>query len=145
MRNMNCIRKVEFYPRTASLFLLVLAALLTLGLPTARAQQEDEQKGIDQGNYNIKQSIEFGGRFTSLGGDIQTYDTFVNLQQGPRLLGFTIEMSSLNHHEVFFDRLYFTNFGYGGDPNMTCVSAKTSGTTLTRSSAKTRISGITRC
>jgi hypothetical protein len=82
------------------------------------AQQEEEQKGIDQGNYNIKQSIEFGGRFTSLGGDIQAYDTFVNLQQGPRLLGSTTEMRSLDHHATVFDRLYFSNFGYGGDPNM---------------------------
>ncbi len=65
--------------------------------PSARAQ-DDEQKGIDQGNYNIKQSIEFGGRFASIGGDTQTYDTFVNLQQGPRLLGFTMEMQSLDHH-----------------------------------------------
>src|ERR1700752_3267011 len=81
------------------------------------AQQVDEQKGIDQGNYNIKQSIEFGGRFTSISGDQQAYDTFVNLQQGPRLLGFTTEMNSLNHHDTLFDRLYFSNFGYGGDPN----------------------------
>jgi hypothetical protein len=102
----------------ASPFLIALAALLTFGLPGARAQQEDEQKGIDQGNYNIKQSIEFGGRFTSIGGDIQTYDTFVNLQQGPRLLGFTMEMRSLDHHGTLFDRFYFSNFGYGGDPNM---------------------------
>src|ERR1700719_194672 len=79
--------------------------------------QEDEQKGIDQGNYNIKQSIEFGGRLTSIGGDTPTYDTFVNLQEGARLLGFTTQMNSLNHHGAPFDRLYFTNFGYGGDPN----------------------------
>jgi hypothetical protein len=92
-----------------------LAMTLLCGQP-ARAQ-DDEQKGIDQGNYNIKQSIEFGGRFASIGGDTQTYDTFVNLQQGPRLLGFTTEMNSLNHHGAPFDRFYFSNFGYGGDPN----------------------------
>ena len=92
-----------------------LAATLLFAPPT-RAQ-DDEQKGIDQGNYNIKQSIEFGGRFASIGGDTPTYDTFVNLQQGPRLLGFTTEMNSLNHHGAPFDRLYFNNFGYGGDPN----------------------------
>ena len=46
-----------------------------------------------------------------------TYDTFVNLQQGPRLLGFSMEMHSLDHHDALFDRLYFSNFGYGGDPN----------------------------
>lgn len=79
--------------------------------------QEQEQQGVDQGNYNIKQSIEFGGRFVDVSGDGQTYNTFVNLQQGPRLLGFTVEMRSLNHTEGLFDRLYFSNFGYGGDPN----------------------------
>jgi hypothetical protein len=93
----------------------LLAMTLVFVLP-AQAQDE-EQKGIDQGNYNIKQSIEFGGRFASIGGDTQTYDTFVNLQQGPRLLGFTTEMNSLNHQGALFDRLYFNNFGYGGDPN----------------------------
>ena len=97
---------------------LLLTAALFLLLPlTASAQQEEEQKGIEQGNYNIKQSIEFGGRFTNFSGDFQAYDTFVNLQQGPRLLGFTTEMRSLDHHATFFDRLYFSNFGYGGDPN----------------------------
>jgi len=86
-------------------------------LPSGRAQQSEEQKGIDQGNYNIQQSIEFGGRFTSISGNENIYDTFVNLQQGARLLGFTTEMRSLDHHANMFDRLYFSNFGYGGDPN----------------------------
>src|SRR5260370_24315325 len=98
--------------------LLVAAALSLCLLPMARAQQPEEQKGVDQGNYNIKQSIEFGGRFTNLSGNIQAYDTFVNLQQGPRLLGFTTEMRSLDHHATVFDRLYFSNFGYGGGPKL---------------------------
>ena len=118
MRNTNLIHHQEFGSRMVSLFLIALAASLTFGLAAARAQQEEEQKGIEQGNYNIKQSIEFGGRFTSLGGDLQAYNTFVNLQQGPRLLDFTMEMRSLDHHGTLFDRFYFSNFGYGGDPNM---------------------------
>src|SRR5712692_3220280 len=97
---------------------VAIGALLFGGAPQARAQQDEEQKGVDQGNYNVKQSIEFGGRFTNVSGDTQAYDSFVNLQQGPRLLGFTTEMNSLNHHGTLFDRFYFTNFGYGGDPNM---------------------------
>ncbi len=78
-------------PFSSRCFLLVTTLLGLLASP-ALAQQEEEEKGIDQGNYNIKQSIEFGGRFTSLGGDFQAYDTFVNLQQGPRLLDFTTEI-----------------------------------------------------
>ena len=91
------------------------AALLLLAARCCSAQQADPE-GIEQGNYNIKQSVEFGYRFTDVSGSQATYDTFVNLQQGPRLLDFTTEMRSLNHQGVFFDRLYFSNFGYGGDP-----------------------------
>ncbi len=97
-------------------FLLLTVACM-FAAPALLAQEDDEQKGVDQGNYNIKQSVEFGGRFTDIHGDTHVYDTFVNLQQGPRLLGFTVEMNSLNHHGTWFDRLYFSNFGYGGDPN----------------------------
>jgi len=98
--------------------LAVIGGLLLGLVPGARAQDTGEQKGVDQGNYNIKQSIEFGGRFTSISGNTQTYDTFVNLQQGPRLLGFSTEMNSLDHHGTLFDRFSFSTFGYGGDPNL---------------------------
>jgi hypothetical protein len=97
--------------------MLLIGVFVCGGAPEAVAQQDVEQKGIDQGNYNVKQSIEFGGRFTSISGDTQAYDTFVNLQQGARLFGFTTEMKSLDHHATLFDRFYFSNFGYGGDPN----------------------------
>lgn len=96
-------------------------ALGGLLLAPAIYAQTDEQKGIEQGNYNIKQAIEFGGRFTAVTGDAQTYDTMVNLQQGPRLLNFTTEMRSLDHRGTFFDRFFFSNFGYGGDPNVVSV------------------------
>ncbi len=79
--------------------------------------QEEEPKGIDSGDYNIKQSAEFGYRFTNFTGNQNVYHTFVNLDQGPRLLDYTLEVRSLNHQGWVFDRLYFTNFGYGGDPN----------------------------
>jgi hypothetical protein len=112
MWKLTKLRPVILRSSYASAFFLVV---FLYGLP-AHAQDE-VQTGIDQGNYNIKQSIEFGGRFMSIGADQQTYDTFVNLQQGARLLGFTTEIQSLNHHDTLFDRLYFSNFGYGGDPN----------------------------
>ncbi len=100
-----------------SRFLLTLLGAVSLLVPVMRGQQAEEQKGIDQGNYNYKQSIEFGYRFTNVNGSQETYDTMVNLQQGPRLLGFTTELRSLDQHATFFDRMYFSNFGYGGDPN----------------------------
>src|SRR5277367_2711313 len=99
----------------------LLAMLGFLLVPAAHAQQTDEENGIEQGNYNIKQSVEFGGRITSISGDLQTYNTMVNLQDGPRLLNFTTEMRSLDHRGILFDRLYLSNSGYGGDPNVVSV------------------------
>jgi len=100
--------------RIIRIFLRALFGFCVAQCPTALAQEE--QSGIEQGNYNIRQSVEFGYRFVDSTGDLNTYNTFVNLQQGARLLDFSTEMRSLNHHGTFFDRLYFMNFGYGGDP-----------------------------
>ncbi len=104
-------------PRSRWAFPGHVILLLFVTLTAAWAQQGAEEQGINSGNYNIKQSVEFGYRFTDFTGNQATYDTFVNLQQGPRLLDMTLEMRSLDHHGSLFDRLYMSNFGYGGDPN----------------------------
>src|SRR6185437_15729992 len=110
---MTSAYKVRYLRRLWAWFWIVVC--LSIFPSLAFAQEESE--GVNEGNYNIKQSIEFGGRVTDIRGDANTYDTFINLHDGPRLLGFTTEMHSLNHEGVAFDNLYFSNFGYGGDPN----------------------------
>lgn len=102
----------------AARFLLSSLMLIAFCACHSFAQQVDEQKGIDQDNYNIKQSVEFGYRFSSVAGNGQVYDTFVNLQQGPRLLDFSTDINALDHHGTMFDHLFLSNFGYGGDPNV---------------------------
>ncbi|MGZ7090549.1 MAG: hypothetical protein ACXVKH_13870 [Candidatus Angelobacter sp.] len=73
--------------------------------------------GETGGPWEIKQSIEFGGRITDFSGNTGTWDTFVNLGTGPRLLEYTLDMHSPDHKGFLFDDLTFSNFGYGGDPN----------------------------
>jgi len=92
--------------------LLAVVALLPLGLSA-----QEESQGVNQGNYNVKQSFEFGGRFADFTGNQATYRTFVNLFDGPRLLEHTLQMRSLNHQGWLFDDFYLSSFGYGGDPN----------------------------
>src|SRR5258708_26851804 len=87
-------------------FLLSTFMLAAFCIPVSFAQQVDEQKGIDQGNYNIKQSVEFGYRFTDVFGNQQAYDTFVNLQHGPLLLAFSSALNSLDHHAHLFDHFF---------------------------------------
>jgi len=109
-------RSLRNHPRSWA-FASGVALLAFVAVTGAWSQQAAEGDGIDSGNYNIKQSVEFGYRFTDFTGSQATYGTFVNLQQGPRLLDMTLEMRSLDHHGLLFDRLYLSNFGYGGDPN----------------------------
>jgi hypothetical protein len=105
-------------PKRVPLCLAVFSFILSMVLwsPVAALAQETGE-GLNSGNYNIQQSIEFGYRWTDFTGNQSVFDTFVNLHQGPRLLGQTLEMRSLNRSGSLFDNLYLTNFGYGGDPN----------------------------
>ena len=45
------------------------------------------------------------------------YDTLVNLQSGPRLLGQELSMRPMTRDGALFDTLYLSSFGFGGDPN----------------------------
>jgi hypothetical protein len=80
-------------------------------------QTVDQNPGVNSGNYNIHQTVDFGYRANSINGNLDTYDTFINLGPGVRLFDYSFDMRSLNHQGVLFDNLSFSNFGYGGDPN----------------------------
>ena len=104
------------YSPLRCLFLLV-ALVLWRSLPALAQDADKPPEGIESGNYNMKQTAEFGGRWTDFTGNQAVYDTFVNLRSGLRLLDYTLEMRSLNHQGWLFDNFYLTNLGYGGDPN----------------------------
>lgn len=100
------------------------ALLLALTPPAAAQQEEKPLEGINRGNYNIKQTFEFGGRWTDFTGNLDVYRTFVDLEEGPRLLEHTLEMRSLDHKGLLFDDFFLHSFGYGGDPeNVTRLRA----------------------
>ncbi len=97
---------------------LGLLILLLGASPVCRAQGgAGDTKGVDSGDYNIQQSVELGYRWTGINGNLDNYDTFINLGSGFRLFDYTVDVRSLDHQGVFFDQLNFSNFGYGGDPN----------------------------
>jgi hypothetical protein len=102
--------------RRANVAFLMISMFL-LWAVSAAAQDQPAGEGVNVGNYNIQQTLEFGGRVTSQVGNPSVYDTFVNLQSGPRLYEHTFSMRSLDHQGVLFDNLNVSSFGYGGDPN----------------------------
>jgi hypothetical protein len=95
----------------------LIVVLLAFSRLSGAQSGSGESKGVDSGGYNIQQSIEAGYRYSSIDGNLDTYDTFVNLGQGFRLFDYTLDMRSLDHNGLLFDNLNFSNFGYGGDPN----------------------------
>ncbi len=97
--------------------LLLNALMLLVPLVVLAQSNPEPQEGKVTGNYVMQQTIELGYRFTDINGNTSVYDTFVNLQDGPRVLDYTLNMRSIVHEGSIFDSLYFTNAGYGGDPN----------------------------
>jgi hypothetical protein len=96
------------------------SARKTADLSTTATTEDNE--GQTLGGYVTKQSAEFGGRVSDFSGNHGTWDTFVNLGTGPRLLEYTLDMHSPTHIGPLFDDLSFTSFGYGGDPNdLSCL------------------------
>lgn len=91
------------------------AARKSADLPTTATTEDNP--GETWGGYVTKQSAEFGGRISDFTGDQGTWDTYVNMGTGPRLLEYTLDMRSPDHAGFLFDDLSMSSFGYGGDPS----------------------------
>jgi hypothetical protein len=99
--------------RVLTLMAIVFLVLVPMA---ATAQQPGTSEGKVSGNYVVKESAEIGYRFVDINGNSSMYNTLENLQEGPRLLEFSLNMRSLNHTGTVFDSLSLSSFGYGGDP-----------------------------
>jgi hypothetical protein len=68
--------------------------------------------------YSVHSSVDVGGRMAGIDGSGAMYDTLVNMQSGPRVLGETFEMRALpGNKSTFVDTLTAFSTGFGGDPN----------------------------
>lgn len=67
--------------------------------------------------YLVHQSIEVGGRITSVSGSQAMWNTLVNQGSGGRILSQSLEMHSVDTSKTpFFDTFTTNSLGYGGDP-----------------------------
>jgi hypothetical protein len=94
------------------------AAIAVAQNPAPAASLAPETQITAPAGYSIHQSVDMGGRMSGLSGSGAMYDTLVNLQSGPRVLGETLEMRALpgNKHTLV-DSLSAFGSGFGGDPN----------------------------
>jgi hypothetical protein len=100
--------------------LLMMTGIAVAQVPTPGAQIPTpvSTDPVVPDGYTIHQSIDFGGHVANIKGSGAMYDTLVNIQSGPRMLGQTFEMRALpgNKHPLF-DVMSGFSSGYGGDPN----------------------------
>jgi hypothetical protein len=67
--------------------------------------------------YAIHESVDMGGRMASINGSGAMYDTLVNLQTGPRVLGESFELRALPGFKGgILDDLHAFSSGFGGEP-----------------------------
>jgi hypothetical protein len=67
--------------------------------------------------YTLHESIDLGGHVANIDGSGAMYDTLVNQQSGPRIMGETYELRALPHTKnTLVDRLKAFASGFGGDP-----------------------------
>ncbi len=98
----------------------VAILLLTTGIAAAQNPAADPAPGAPMSvpnGYSVHQSVDVGGRIADKVGSGAMYDTLVNFQSGPRILGHTFEMRALpgNKHPLL-DNLTAFSTGYGGEP-----------------------------
>ncbi len=95
------------------------AAILGLTAGTAVAQIAifvSHQAAPD--GYTLHESIDLGGHVANVDGSGAMYDTLVNQQSGPRIMGETYELRALPQTKhTLVDHLKAFTSGLGGDPN----------------------------
>ena len=103
----------------------IAVLLMTTGIagaqmaaPGTPAPAPEAAASVVPNGYSVHESVDLGGHMVGQSGSGAMYDTMVNMQSGPRMLGETFEMRALpGNKNPVFDALTAFSSGFGGDPN----------------------------
>jgi len=96
---------------------LAAACIAVAQNPAEPSPTPDSTMSVPQG-YSVHESVDLGGRMAGLSGSGAMYDTMVNLQSGPRVLGETFKLHALpGAKNTPLDDLQVFASGFGGEPN----------------------------
>jgi hypothetical protein len=103
-----------------ALTVLFATAGIASAQATPPAPKATETKITTPDGYSSRHSIDLGGRIANPVGSEAMYDTLVNLQSGPRVLGESFEMRALpGNKKSLVDHVNGFGSGFGGDPIVT--------------------------
>lgn len=89
------------------------AARAAIAKPNEKPEKPDT--GRISGNYIVNSSIEVGYRWVDVNGDVNRYDSDVNVREGLRLLDFSFDARSIDGNGALFDFLRADVSNAGGD------------------------------
>jgi len=96
--------------------LLMMTGIAAAQNPAAQIPTPSEPMAVPEG-YKSHETVDIGGHIASISGSGAMYDTLVNQQSGPRLLGATFELHALpSKKNTLVDSLRAIASGFGGDP-----------------------------
>ncbi|MFZ1085484.1 MAG: hypothetical protein WAN35_11000 [Terracidiphilus sp.] len=103
--------------RRIAVGIAIILFLMAKGIAAAQLPAPGAKMDVPDG-YKAHQTVDIGGHVVGLSGSGAMYDTLVNTQSGPRVLGESFELRALpgNTHSVV-DSLHAFGNGFGGDPN----------------------------
>jgi hypothetical protein len=102
----------------AAVLLMITSSAAAQNPTTTAPLPAPDTKMVAPDGYAIHQTVDLGGRITGVTGSAAMYDTMVNLQSGPRVLGETFELHALpGKKNTLVDSLMAVGSGFGGDPN----------------------------
>jgi len=102
--------------RRIGIFFAALGALHAQQPVAPTTEQSGPVRGEDRGGYNVTNSVEFGYRWSLVGGDLGEYRSDVNYRNGLRLLGGSFSINSKDGHGHYFDQILLNVLGLGNDP-----------------------------
>ncbi|MGA8108457.1 MAG: hypothetical protein WB974_03430, partial [Acidobacteriaceae bacterium] len=97
----------------------VAALMMATGLAFAQtpAPAAPDTQPVAPNGYSIHESVDLGGHIVGLSGSGAMYDTMVNQESGPRVLGETFQLRALpGTRNTIVDSLTAFGSGFGGDP-----------------------------
>jgi hypothetical protein len=103
---------------------VAMVLVLTAGMAVAQSANDSAQAPGSDGQpsapagYTLHESIDLGGRISGVSGSGSMYDTLVNMQSGPRVLGETFRLHALpGTKHTLVDSLTAFSSGWGGAPD----------------------------
>ena len=100
-----------------TLWMVTGVAAAQIATPLAQVTTPGTQPVAPKG-YSLHETIDAGGHIVNTTGSGAMYDTLVNIQSGPRVLGETFQLHALpGTQHTLVDSLSAFSSGFGGDPN----------------------------